>query len=72
MNLMSSSYAPEILIRLIREGIEIYKNKTLFEIDRGVLTLGEIKEDIGYWKERMSLLYESLGWDSKLIKILDN
>ena len=72
MNLMSSSYAPEILTRLIREGIEIYKNNALFEIDRGVLTLGEIKEDIGSLKERMSLLYESLGWDSKLIKILDN
>ena len=72
MNLIGSSYVPEVFTRLIKEGLKIYENYARDKINEGVLTLGEIREDMTYWKESMSLFYENLGWDSKLIKILGN
>jgi len=69
---MSFSYAPEVLTRLFRERLDICENYVLAKINKGVLTLEEVMEDNAYWKERMSMFYENMGWDSKLIEILDN
>jgi hypothetical protein len=65
-------YAPEIIIRLIKESNEIAVYGALAKIGKGVLTSNEVKEDCAYWKERMIDLYNKLGWNSKLIDLLND
>lgn len=55
--------------KLILEGIGILANYELAEKGKGVLTLGEVKEDFIDWKMKF---YLTLKDDSDLIKILTN
>lgn len=65
-------YVPEVFTRLVREGIEANIHYEFAKKGLGVLTENEAREDIVYWKERMSEFYKKLGWDSKLIEIMNN
>ena len=71
------SYVPKILVNFIKKGIELnvyYElvKRNLIKQNQGILTEEEIKEDLLYLKDRLSLFYQNLGWNLKLIKILNN
>ena len=71
MGNLDDFYVPE-LTRLMREGIEINVHYELARRGLGVLTLKEAKEDYIFWKERISMFYNKLGWNSNLVNLLDN
>jgi len=65
-------YVPEILVNFIKEGIELNVHYELAKRKLGGLTAMEVQEDLDYWKDRLSHFYQYLGWNPKLIKILNN
>ncbi|MBU1989077.1 MAG: hypothetical protein KKD94_06390 [Nanoarchaeota archaeon] len=65
-------YDSEILTRLIREGFEITTHYELAKRGLGVITIEEAEDDYVFWKDRLGAFYERLGWNPKLVEILNN
>jgi len=63
MNLIDSSYVPEIIARLFKEGLGIYR-----DYSRENLTFNESIEEIVNWGDRLFRFYENRGWNPKPIE----
>lgn len=72
MEKIYEEYAPEICVRLMREGIKSGVQYELSKRGLGVLTFNEAEKSFNYCKERIKRFFYNMGWDSRLVDKIIN